>query len=274
MKKNLHPCTGAWVQNNMEKQKLKIAIISLTGCEGCCFAILDWSKKFLALNKKIEVKNFRLFEEDAHFNTEKYDVAFVEGSPLTKADIVRLRVIRNNSKKLIALGSCADMGGIYHLKKYQDKNKIFNHVYKSEEEIPPDNNGSGIDNLEVLPISALVQVDGIIPGCPITADEFFNLVYQFLIGKSATIKQNPVCYECQIQGFECLLQKGEICLGPITQGGCEAICLKSKQGCWGCRGLVEDAEVDNLVKKLKENYSEKEIIKVFEVFGVKEQINL
>ncbi|MEK7159145.1 MAG: hypothetical protein AAB766_01445 [Patescibacteria group bacterium] len=246
------------------KEKITIAIISLTGCEGCCFAILDWPKKFLALRKKIEIKNFRLFEEDVHFDTEKFDIAFIEGSPLTKADVERLKEIRQNSKTLIALGSCADIGGIYHLKNYQDKNKIFNHIYRDE---------AVGDNFDVLSVSELVKVDYVIPGCPITADEFFNFVYQLLIGKNPAVKQNPVCYECQIQGFECLLQKREICLGPITQGGCEAICLKSKQGCWGCRGLVEDAEVDNLVKTLKDKYSEKEIIKAFEVFGVKEQIN-
>jgi coenzyme F420-reducing hydrogenase gamma subunit len=83
---------------------------------------------------------------------------------------------------------------------------------------------------------------------------------------------NPVCYECQIHGNECLLQKGEVCLGPITRAGCEAVCLKSKQGCWGCRGLIEDAETTNLLKKLREKFNDKEIIKHLEVFGIKEQI--
>lgn len=252
----------------MNEHKIRIAIISLTGCEGCCFAILDWPQKFLALRGKIEIKNFRLFEEDVHFDAEKFDLAFVEGSPLTKVDVGRLKEIRLNSKTLVALGSCADMGGVYHLKNYQDKNKIFNHIYHGGGSL------SEIDNMQVLPISSLVKVDHVIPGCPITADEFFTFVYQLLIGKSPLIKQNPVCYECQIRGYDCALQKGDICLGPITQGGCEAICLKSKQGCWGCRGLLEDAEVDNLVKQLKEKHFEKEIIKALEVFGIKEQINL
>lgn len=249
----------------MKDEKIKIAIISLTGCEGCCFAILDWPKKFLALRKKIEIKNFRLFEEDAHFSVEKFDLAFIEGSPLTEADVERLQEIRLNSKTLVALGSCADMGGVYHLKKYQDKRKALDHVY---------HNDIGIENFDVVPLREIVKVDFVIPGCPINAEEFFKFIYQLLIGKSALIKQNPVCYECQVRGYECVLQNEEICLGPITQGGCEAVCLKSKQGCWGCRGLVEDAAVDNLVKRLKEKHSEKEIVKSFEVFGIKEQINL
>ena len=56
-------------------QKYKIGIFSLTSCEGCCFAILDLREKFLELNKKIEIKTFRLFEE-ANLPDEKYDFAF------------------------------------------------------------------------------------------------------------------------------------------------------------------------------------------------------
>ncbi len=244
--------------------KIKIAIIPLTACEGCCMAILDLPGKLLQLTKKIEVVNFRLFEEAAHSDDERYAIAFVEGSPLTSEDISVLQRARKNSQYLISIGSCAHMGGIYHMKQYHDTKKIHNYVYQGKE---------GIENIDVKPLSAYVKVDFSVPGCPITGQEFYDFVYQLLIGKAPAITQNPVCYECQIQGRECVLQKGQVCLGPITQGGCGAICLKSKQGCWGCRGLVEDAEVSNLIKKLREKYSDKEITKYFEVFGVKELIN-
>ncbi|MFH0779599.1 MAG: NADH:ubiquinone oxidoreductase [Parcubacteria group bacterium] len=245
----------------MKEEKLKIGIFSLTSCEGCCFAILDLREKFLELSDKIEIAAFRLFEDGTHDLAEGYDIALVEGSPLTNQNIKNLKLIRKNSKVLIALGSCACLGGVYHMKNYQDKEKIFNQIYREEK---------GIENFNVLPINKIVSVDFYLPGCPITAKEFLHFFYQIIIGKNPTIAQNPVCDECQIAKNECLLQKNEICLGPITQGGCKAVCLQSKQGCWGCRGLVEDAEVSNLIKKLREKYSDKEIIKVFEVFGVKE----
>lgn len=239
-------------------------MFSLTGCEGCYFAILDLKDKFIELKDKVYIKNFRLFEEDTHKLGESYDVAFIEGSPLMKENVKQLKEIRKRAKILVALGGCAHMGGVYHIKQYHDKNKIFNHVYYENK---------GIENLECKPVGKVVTVDYVIPACPINAKEFLQFIYEIILGKEFKIIQRPVCYECQTQGYDCVLQKGELCLGPITQGGCEAICLKSKQGCWGCRGLVEDAEVENLVKKLRENFSDKEIIKHFEIFGIKELIN-
>jgi len=243
------------------KKKLSIGLISLTSCEGCYFAILEDLQQYLAMNKKVAVKNFRLFEESEHPQNEKFDIAFVEGSPLTAQNMQSLKMIRKNSKILIAVGSCAHIGGIYHMKNYQDKKKIFEHIY---------NGVSGIDNFDVQPLDEIVSVDFVLPGCPVSASEFFTAVYSLVLGKKPKIIERPVCYECQINGYECVLQKGEKCLGPITVAGCDAVCLKSRQGCWGCRGVLPEAEEANLLKKLKEKFSEKEIVGLLEVFGVKE----
>jgi len=244
-------------------KKISIGLISLTACEGCYFSILEELEKFLALNSKIEIKNFRLMEEDPHFEPEKFDIVFIEGSPLTEKNMEQLKALRKNSKIVIAAGSCAQLGGIYHLKNYQDKEKLFDYIYCGVE---------GIENFDVLPIAKVIPVDFNLPGCPVTAREFFAFVYSLMINKKPKIAQRPVCYECQINGYECVLQKGEKCLGPITFAGCDAICLKSKQGCWGCRGFLPDAEADNLIKKLKEKFTEKEIVQLLEVFGVKESL--
>ncbi|MFH0987844.1 MAG: NADH:ubiquinone oxidoreductase [Parcubacteria group bacterium] len=256
-----------WRKNLMKTVncKLKIGIFSLTGCEGCCFSVLDLKERFLELADRIDVKHFRLFEDVSPEKIEELDAAFVEGSPLTEANVKTLKQVRAKSSILIAMGSCACQGGIYHLKQYQDKDKIFNAIYGQ---------GHEIENLDVLPINKIVKVDFNLPGCPVNGREFLHFVYQLLIGKNPSVSQLPVCYECQAHGYECLLLKNKICLGPITLAGCDAVCLKSKQGCGGCRGLVEEAEVDNLVKKLRENNSDKEINKALEVFGMKELVNL
>lgn len=244
-----------------KKNKPRIAIVGLTSCEGCQFVILDQGKKFLNLLKEVEIDEFRLIEDDPE-PANDYDICFIEGNPVTKANVKLLQEMRKRSKFLIALGNCAALGGVWELKNYQDKKKTIRQVYKKIK----------VENPDIKEIDNFVKVDLTIPGCPIDGDEFMELVYQLLRGRLPQIPQNPVCYECQKAGYKCLLQHGEICLGPITLGGCKAVCLKSKQACWGCRGLFEGAQIENLMRYLLKNFSREKVHRVMEVFGARDSI--
>jgi len=246
-----------------QNKKLNIGIISLTSCEGCCFALLDAKEKYLDLFKEIDITFFRLWNEDQDLSLIKFDLCFVEGSPITKRNIQQLKIARQNSKFLASMGTCAHLGGIYHLKNYYDKNELIKKVYTETK---------GIDNPYVYPVSHYVKIDFDVPTCPIDAKEFLSMLNDMILGRLPKIRQNTVCYDCQKNGYQCVLQQGEICLGPITQTGCNAICLKSKQGCWGCRGLIKDAEVENLTKLLKKNHTTKQIKDALEIFGIKDFI--
>lgn len=243
----------------------KIGLFSLTGCEGCYCSILEPTLDFVELKKKLNIKDFRLWKDEEFFNFKNLDIALVEGSPITKENIKQLKEIRKNCKILIALGSCAHIGGIYHLKNYHQKEKLLDYVYHQKK---------GINNPTVLPLEKIVKVDYVIPGCPVDAGEALNIIYQLIIGKKPILTEKPVCFECQTQGNPCLLQQGKLCLGPIIRGGCQAVCLKSGQECWGCRGILDNKQIDNFIKELKEkyNFSDKEIKRALEIFGVKEFI--
>ncbi len=175
--------------------KSKVAIVSLTCCEGCEFAILDLGKRFLELAKNLEVKNFRLIEEDAHMSDEKYDIVFVEGSPITKENLAKLKSLRERARILIGLGNCAVMGGIHQIKNWGDKKKIAKTVYK---------NPQSLDNPEIKRLDEVVKVDFVIPGCPINAEDFVVVVNNLLAGKKLRNPERPVCFECQTNGYECL----------------------------------------------------------------------
>jgi len=43
---------------------------------------------------------------------------------------------------------------------------------------------------------------------------------------------------------ECVLQKGRLCLGPVTYGGCNSVCRNNDIPCYGCRGPLDDANLD------------------------------
>lgn len=252
------------------KGKPKIAFYSLTSCEGCQFAILDLGKRLLDLTKKIDIVQMRLIEEEAD-RAKYYDIAIIEGAPVEKTNFSLLKKIRKKTDILIAIGACANLGNFMKIKNWRDKQKLMNYVYKCS---------SKLNNPDVYPIDKVVKVDYKIPGCPPNAEDFLQTIYDFLEGKSPYIPKRPVCYECQTNEYECVLQNwsengGKICLGPLVQGGCNAVCLKSKMPCWGCRGLMEGVEsenVENFLKVIEKGHSDEEVDMAMEVFGVKDDV--
>lgn len=246
----------------MQKRKLKIAIIGLTSCEGCEFALLDTGKEFLNFLKQVDLAEFRLLEEEFDCN-EYYDVCFVEGSPITKENVKILKDAREKSKYLVALGNCAAMGGVHEIKNYHNKKKIKEYIYGQK---------SSVTNPDIKEIDNIVKVDYKVSGCPINPKEFYKIVYALMRDERVSIPQHPVCFECQARGYECLLQKGEPCLGPIILGGCEAICLKSKMACQGCRGLFAGAQVKIMMKKLIKEHGQEKINRITEIFGLRDEI--
>lgn len=251
----------------MKKSKSKkpsIAFFGLTSCEGCQFALLDLHEKFFELTKYVDVDEFRLIEDDKEHS--HYNISFIEGNPVTSENLDILKHIREISDIVVVLGNCAELGGVWEIKNYRDPKKLGCYVYKQCETI---------ENREVIEVPSAIPVDYIIPGCPINAQNFLDFVFNLLNGKPWALKQNPVCYECQINKNPCLLQQGKICLGPLAVGGCNAVCLNSRQECWACRGILDQADekIKNLIKILSSHgWSKADILEKMEFFGARDRI--
>jgi len=250
-----------------KKKKRKIAIFSLTSCEGCQFSLLDLGKRFFNFLKKVELIDFSLIEEMPFPKKIKIDLSFVEGNPITKEDISLLKKIRKESKILVALGNCAALGGISKMKNYQGKRKTIRFIYQKLK----------VENPEIKEIDKFVKVDFTIPGCPINGKEFLKFAEDLIKGKIPKICQTPVCVECSLRGTKkCFLTRKEICLGIITLIGCKAVCPKNKIPCLGCRGLFKKVKVKSFFKileNLNKNKEEKEEIEEkLEIFGLKDDI--
>lgn len=250
-------------------KKPTICITSLTCCEGCQVAILDLGERFLGLAGKIKIGDFALLEEQPE--SEEFDIAFVEGAPITQKNKERLLDLRRHSKILVALGACACLGGIAEIKDYQDKEERVRYVYKNIE---------SIENPNIIPLRDLVKVDLEIPGCPINKEEFLDLAKKLMMifsqglamEQMPKLAQRPVCYDCQLKQNVCLLQEGLPCLGPMMLAGCGAPCPSSGYPCDGCRGPLKNINPDNLNKQLiKQGYSQQEIDMILQRFGVLEE---
>jgi sulfhydrogenase subunit delta len=227
--------------------KPKIAVFGFTGCEGCQLQIANKEETLGALLGAVEVHNFRLISSD---KDDDYDIAFVEGSLTTDAEVAQLQAIRSRAKILVAMGACACLGGVNNLRSRFSQAETVAEVYG---DFP-------LATGPVRRVADVVPVDIELPGCPISKAEFEWLVRHLMLGVAPQFPQYPVCVECKQRMNACVLDLGRICLGPVTRGGCNAVCPRNRHGCWGCRGPAEEANLESLVAILRNRgFSEREI---------------
>lgn len=243
--------------------KPTLAIASMTCCEGCQVEILNLGKRLLDIFQVFDLGNFAWAEEKRE--RPHYDIAVIEGTPLTEEDVKYLKELRRKSKILVAIGSCAHLGGVQEIKNYAEKNKDekVKYVYPKYQRI---------QNPTVVPLWKVVKVDYTVPCCPINKDEFYRVISDIAFGRAPRIPLRPVCFECQTQGYECLLQKGEPCMGPVTIGGCKAICLRSKRFCYGCRGPLPGAgpQIRKHLRNIEKLVGKKYLREIMETYGAED----
>ncbi len=207
--------------------KPKVAFFDFACCEGCQLTVVDALQTHLDLLDAVEIVQFREAISD---RGEDYQIAFIEGSCTRKADEARLEKIRAQAAIVVALGACAHTAGVNALKNLHPLQDVRRWVYGDQAE--------WYDTYEARPISAVIEVDAIIPGCPIDREEFIRVVKALLLGKKPPIPDYPVCVECKLKENVCQFHVGKFCLGPVTRAGCGAICPTYNDGCEGCRGLI------------------------------------
>ncbi|MBN1311831.1 MAG: NADH:ubiquinone oxidoreductase [Anaerolineae bacterium] len=222
--------------------KPKIAFFDFTSCEGCQLTVIDALQTNIELLDVVEIVQFR---EAMSEKGEDYQIAFVEGSCTRPSDETRLKKIREQAAMVVALGACAHLGGVNAIRNRQELDDVRQYVYGDKAE--------WFETYPARPISAVIPVEAAIPGCPIDRDEFVMVVKQLLQGRSPVIPDQPLCVECKLKGNVCVYLRGKTCLGPITLGGCDAICPTYGDGCEGCRGLISKPNIESLKNALEEH---------------------
>ena len=219
--------------------KPRVAFFDFACCEGCQLQVYNLEEDLLKVLEAVEVVGWR---EAMKGHSDEYDIAFVEGSITRRSDEVRLKEIRRHAQVLIALGACATIGGINSIKNFQDPEGVGRFVYGTK--------AQDYETYPARPLKAVVPVDFEIHGCPITRKEFAAVVKALLLGKRPESPNYPVCVECKMAENICVFEKGKTCMGPVTRAGCEACCVTEGSVCWGCRGLVDDPNIDSQIEIL------------------------
>ena len=215
----------------------KLAVWKFASCDGCQLSLLDRERELLAVTERVSVAWFP--EATSAVVDGPYDLSLVEGSISTPEQAAHIRRIRERSATLVTIGACATAGGIQALRNGADVAEIASVVYAEPEYVST--------LRDATPIADHVVVDAALRGCPIDGGQLLELLSAYVAGRPPRIPDAPVCVECKARSVTCVMvASGTPCLGPVTHGGCGAICPAFHRGCYGCFGPTEAPDTGSL----------------------------
>jgi len=238
-----------------KNKKPKLAVWKFSSCDGCQLSLLDCEDELLAIAGAVQIANFA--EASRAIIKGPYDLSLVEGSITTPHDAERIHSIRRQSKFLVTIGACATAGGIQALRNFKDVKEFTSIVYATPEFISTLNKST--------PISDHVHVDFELRGCPIDKYQLIEVLNAFLNKRKPNIPAYSVCVECKRRGIVCrMVAHGQVCLGPVTQAGCNALCPSYDRGCFGCFGPKETPNTTSLADFLSnKGMSNRDIVRIY-----------
>jgi sulfhydrogenase subunit delta len=221
----------------------RVAVFKLSSCDGCQLQLLDAEEALLELVEAVDIVHFR--EASDRSEPGPYDVALVEGSVSTPAQIEEVKEIRRMARFLVTIGACATSGGIQALRNWMADGEAARAVYPSPELVS--------SLATSTPVSDHVRVDLELPGCPIDRGQLLGTLAAILGGSVPRLSTSPVCVECKRRGYVCVLvAKGEPCLGPVTRTGCGALCPAFGRACYGCFGPSPQPNTATLLRRFRQ----------------------
>ena len=241
------------------KRKPKVAVWKFASCDGCQLSLLDCEDELLDVVGAVDIAYFP--EATRAVMRGPYDVSLVEGSVTNPHDAQRIQSVRNVSKFLMTIGTCATSGGLQALRNYGRTREMAAYIYEH------------LDAFETLesstPISAHVKVDYELQGCPINKYQLLEVISALLNGRTPMVFPYSLCMECKLKGNICVMvARGIPCMGPITHAGCGALCPSYHRGCYSCYGPKEMANTVALGTWFVQNLGMKEddAVRIFRSF--------
>lgn len=226
----------------INKKKIRLGIFKYTCCAGCEFELIYFQKYIKEVFDKAEIIYFRMGESGGE-EKGPFDLVLIDGAITEAWQADQLKSIRQVTKYLLPIGSCAVNGGIPAIKNHISELTMEKRVYQ---EIGP------IHSLKTHPVDDYVQVDGYIKGCPMGRKDLHEAFTSLLLGKRPSFFNYSVCVECKLKGNTCVLVSYKWpCLGPVTNAGCGALCPSYDRACYGCFGPMEDANAAALARQFE-----------------------
>lgn len=153
-----------------EAKKKRVGIFSLTCDEGCSIMLAEiFNQKLIPWLEKMDLVYFLALKD--HVEAEDLDIALVEGVVTSARDKEHVEKIREKTKILIAMGTCA----MTALPSGQRNNFNINQLKEIE---------GHLEKYNFLPkalaLKDVVAVDDSISGCPIDEEKFIEVFEKYL----------------------------------------------------------------------------------------------
>lgn len=237
----------------------RLGVFKYSCCAGCEFELLYFQKHITETLENFEFVFCKMLSSKGTPDGP-FDIALVEGTITEAWQADELKKIRETSRLLFAIGSCAVNGGIPAIKSSIPEHEVEKRVYTDI---------SGIHSIRPHAVNAYVKVDGCIKGCPPGEKDLYEALTSVLLEKEPVFTEYSVCIECKAAGNICLLVAyNEPCMGPVTNAGCRALCPSSHRSCYSCWGPMKQANAPALARRFEAmGLSPRDIIRKFTLFG-------
>jgi NAD-reducing hydrogenase small subunit len=164
-------------------RRARLATVWLDGCSGCHMSLLDMDEVIINIAKRVEVVYGPLV--DAQEFPKAVDVAVIEGAISSQEDLERVRIIRQRSKLVVALGDCAVTGNVPAMRNQIVPRKLLERIYVEGVQETPGIPTEGVPALlrHAIPVHEVVKVDLHVPGCPPSAQAIVSVLGELLDGR-------------------------------------------------------------------------------------------
>jgi F420-non-reducing hydrogenase small subunit len=263
----------------MAEAKLQIALYWGAACGGCDVAVLDTDAFILEVAELADIRLWPIAMDGKYADVEamadgELDLVLFNGAVRNSENQSVAELLRRKTKVMVALGSCAHLGGIPGLANEASRDEILQRAYldnpsleegnvvvpKTHTQVPAGTLTIPEFHKAVRRLSDVVAVDYYVPGCPPAPDQIKAVLLAVATGQLPPLGSvvgagdKALCDECQrrkdekkvtrfrrpwqiIQDPErCLLEQGIVCAGSVTRSGCGVRCPDSGMPCRGCYG--------------------------------------
>jgi coenzyme F420-reducing hydrogenase gamma subunit len=237
-------------------RKPRVGIFKYSCCAGCQFQIIYFIKHLREVLGAVNIVYGKM-ETDSESAEGPFDVALIEGAITEVEQADQLKRVRRSTKYLVPIGSCAVNGGIPAIKNMTPELEVEMRVYQDI---------SLMHSIKAHAIDEYVRADAVLRGCPVGERDLYELVTSLLLDKRP---KHCVCIECKMKGNTCILLTENLpCMGPVTNGGCGALCPSNGRACYSCWGPMANANSGALASKFEGmGLPPDEVVRRFSLFG-------